>query len=97
MSCRGSGARWPRFTDNSTWGDTMRRVIIRSLTATAVLGGIILTGAGVAAAAPGSGAGVAAAGPGGQVGGDNSSSATCGASDIDLKQGCFLGVGRLFK
>lgn len=72
----------------------MRRVIIRSLATTAVFGGIILTGAGAAAADP-----VAAADPGRPVGGGNSSSAepTCGTSDIDLAQGCFLGWGRFFK
>jgi hypothetical protein len=66
----------------------MRRVIIRSLATTAVFGGIILTGAGVAAADPGR-----------PVGGDNSSSAepTCGTSNIDLEQGCFLGWGRFFQ
>jgi hypothetical protein len=66
----------------------MRRVIIRSVATTAVLGGIILTGAGVAAADPGR-----------PAGGDNSSSAepACGTSDIDFEHGCFLGWGRFFK
>lgn len=71
-----------------TWGDTMRGVIIRSLATTAVLGGIILTGAGVAAADPGR-----------PAGGDNFSSGepTCGAGDLDFENGCFLGWGRFFK
>ncbi len=82
------GTRRPWFTNISTWGDTMRRVIIGSLAATAVLGGTIFTGAGVAAADPER-----------PTGGDNSSSAqpSCGPSDIDFEQGCFLGWGRSFK
>jgi hypothetical protein len=60
----------------------MRRVIILRLATTAVVSGIVLTGAGVAAADPGR-----------PTGGDNSSSGepTCGASDIDFAHGCFLG------
>ena len=73
----------------------MRRVMIRSLAITTVLGGIIFTGAGAAAGDPGSSAGVPT-GPGNRTGGDNSSS-TCGASDIDFAHGCFLGWGRFFK
>jgi hypothetical protein len=66
----------------------MRRIIIRCLAVNAVLGGLILTGVGVAAADQGH--------PGG---GGNSSSAEppCGTSDIDFSQGCFLGWGRFFK
>ena len=63
----------------------MRRVIIRSLGITAVLSGIIIAGAGVAAADP--------APP---TGGDKSSAPSCGAGDIDFAQGCFLGMGRFF-
>lgn len=66
----------------------MRRVIIRSLATITVLGGIALTGAGVAAADPGR-----------PTGGDNSSSTApaCGASDINFAQGCFFGFGYFFK
>lgn len=66
----------------------MRRGTIRALAITAVLGGVIFTGAGVAAAD--------AMRP---TGGDNPSSAepACGASDIDFTYGCFLGWGRFFK
>jgi hypothetical protein len=66
----------------------MRGVIIRSLATTAVLGGIILTGSGVAAADPGR-----------PTGGNNFSSGepTCGAGDADFEHGCFFGWGRFFK
>jgi hypothetical protein len=67
------------------WGDTMRRVIIRFLAAAAVLGGVVFTGAGVAAADQGR-----------PVGGDNSSAPPCGAGDIDFAHGCFFGWGRTF-
>ncbi|MGH3784268.1 MAG: hypothetical protein ACRDRO_27530 [Pseudonocardiaceae bacterium] len=81
------GARRPRFTDNSTWGDTMRRVIIRSLATTAVLSGLILTGAGVAAADT--------ARPTG--GDDPSAQTTCGSGNIDFSPGgCFLGSHNFF-
>jgi hypothetical protein len=66
----------------------MRRVIIRFLASTAVLGGIILNGAGVAAADPERPA----------AGGTSASAEpTCGTSNFDLDQGCILGWGRLFR
>ena len=67
-------------------GDTVRRVIIRFLAIAAVLGGVVVTGTGVAAADQGR-----------PVGGDNSSAPVCGASDIDFAYGCFLGWGWFFK
>lgn len=59
----------------------MRRVIMGSLATTAVLGGVILTGAGVAAADTGR-----------PTGGDDPASAqpTCGNTEIDFTKGCFL-------
>lgn len=68
-------------------GDTMRRVIIRSLATTAVLGGVILTGAGVAAADTGR-----------PTGGTGPDQPTCAPGNIDLSQNCLLapGGGRLF-
>jgi hypothetical protein len=64
----------------------VQRVIIRSLGITVVLSGIIIAGAGVAAAEPAP-----------QTGGDKSSAQpSCGAGDIDFAQGCFLGMGRFF-
>jgi hypothetical protein len=68
------------------WGDTVRGVIIRLLAIAAVLGGVVFTGAGVAAADQGR-----------PVGGDNSSAPACGPSDLDFTNGCFLGWGRFFK
>jgi hypothetical protein len=64
----------------------MRGVIGRFLVIVAVLGGVVVTGAGVAAADQGR-----------PVGGDNSSAPPCGTSDIDFAYGCFLGWGWFFK
>jgi hypothetical protein len=64
----------------------VRRVIVRSLAITAVLGGVAFAGAGVAAAEQ--------ARP---VGGDNPSAQPCPAGDLDFEHGCFLGWGRFFK
>jgi hypothetical protein len=65
----------------------MRRVIVRFLAITAVVGGVAFTGAGAAAADQER-----------PVGGDNSSAPPpCGAGDIDFANGCFLGWGRFFK
>ncbi|MDQ2880965.1 MAG: hypothetical protein M3Y48_06850 [Actinomycetota bacterium] len=66
----------------------MRRVIIRSLATTAVLSGLILAGAGVAAADT--------ARP---TGGTDPSSeqTTCGNGNLDISQGgCFLGSHNFF-
>jgi hypothetical protein len=66
----------------------MWQLIIRFTAATAVLGGMVFTGAGEAAADSGY-----------PATGDPSSSAQpgCGESDINVEQGCFLGWGRFFK
>lgn len=66
----------------------MRGVIIGSLAAGAVLGGLAFTGVGVAAADSGY-----------PTGGDRSAPAesTCGSGDLDFANGCFLGWGRFFK
>lgn len=75
------------FIHNSTWGNTMRRVIVRFLAIAAVLGGVVFTGAGVAVANQER-----------PVGGDNTSAPPpCGAGDLDFEHGCFLGWGRFFK
>jgi hypothetical protein len=66
----------------------MRRVIIRSLATTAVLSGVILTGAGVAAADTGR-----------PTGGTDPSSeqTTCGSGNLDISPGgCFLGSHHIF-
>ncbi|MGH3669707.1 MAG: hypothetical protein ACRDSH_03580, partial [Pseudonocardiaceae bacterium] len=60
----------------------MRRVIVRALAIAAVLGGVAVAGAGVAAAEQ--------ARP---VGGDNPSAQPCGSGDMDFEHGCFLGMG----
>lgn len=80
------GVRGQRFTDNRTWGDTVRRVIVRFLAVAAVLGGVVVTDAGVAAADQKR-----------PVGGDNSSAPSCKASDIDVDYGCLVGEGPFFK
>jgi hypothetical protein len=80
VGCEGNGPSTPER------GDTVRGVIVRVLAVTAVLGGVVFTGAGVAAADQGR-----------PVGGDNSSAPPCGASDIDIAHGCFLGWGRFFQ
>jgi hypothetical protein len=66
----------------------MGRVGIRFVAVNAVLGGLILTGVGVASADSGY-----------PTGGDKPSTAepACGSGDIDFAQGCFLGWGRFFK
>jgi hypothetical protein len=66
----------------------MRRVIIRSLATTAVLGGVIFTSVGVAVADQER-----------PTGGDRSAPAepACGPSELDFTYGCFLGWGRFFK
>ncbi len=66
-------------------GGHMRRVIIRSLAATAVVGGVILTGAGVAAADTGVGSGT-----GRPTGGTGADQPTCASDSIDLSPDCFL-------
>lgn len=63
----------------------MRGVVVRFLAATAVLGGIMFPGAGVAAASQDR-----------PVGGDNAAAPPCDSSNIDVAQGCFLGWGRFF-
>jgi hypothetical protein len=63
----------------------VRDFIVRFLAITAVLGGIVFPGAGVAAAAQDR-----------PVGGDNTAAPSCGPSDIDFAQGCFFGWGRFF-
>lgn len=74
-------------TDNLTWGDKMSRVIIRFVAVSAALGGLILTGVGVATADSGY-----------STGGDKPASAepVCGSGDLDFANGCFLGWGRFF-
>jgi hypothetical protein len=79
------GVRGQRFTGNRTWGDTVRGVIVRFLAVAAVLVGVAVTGAGVAAADQKR-----------PVGGDNPSAPSCGASDINVESGCVIGEGPFF-
>ena len=67
-------------------GDTVRGVVVRLLAIAAVLGGVMVTGAGVAAADQQR-----------PVGGDNLSAPPCGTADLDFARGCFLGWGPFFK
>ncbi|MGH3831674.1 MAG: hypothetical protein ACRDRS_14705 [Pseudonocardiaceae bacterium] len=63
----------------------MQGVIVRFLAVAAVLGGVVFTGAGVAAADQSR-----------PVGGDNFSAPSCGNSELDFIHGCFLGFGPFF-
>jgi hypothetical protein len=57
----------------------MRGVIIRSLATTAVVGGVILAGAGVASAGTGS-----------PTGGTDSDQPACASGSLDISQDCLL-------
>jgi hypothetical protein len=73
--------------DNSTWGDIMRGLFIRSLATTAVVGGVILAGAGVAVADAGRPTGDTGRA---QTGGNGPDQPSCLPDNIDLTPDCFL-------
>jgi hypothetical protein len=82
----GPGCLW--LSETSSWGDIVRRSIIRSVAITTVLSGTILTATGVAAAAD----------QRRPTGGDDpSAQGGCTSSDRYSDPGCMLGWGPLFR